>query len=189
MKRLVVFASGNGSNYAALQAAITKGKLAAQIVCVVCDHADAYVLKRAEADGVATLVINYRDYPDKAAAEAAIVAQLPPLDLVILAGYMRIIGATLLAAYPKRIINLHPALLPSFPGRNGILDAYNYGVRITGVTVHYVDAGIDSGEIIAQMAVPIAKQQALPDLEAAIHAAEHQLLPQVVADLIEEGVI
>jgi phosphoribosylglycinamide formyltransferase-1 len=189
MKRLVVFASGNGSNYAALQAVIAAGELAAQIVCVVCDHVDAYVLTRAQADGVPVIVINYRDYPDKAAAERAIVTQLPPLDLVILAGYMRIIGDTLLAAYPKRIINLHPALLPSFPGRNGILDAYNYGVRITGVTVHYVDAGIDSGEIIAQQAVPIAPKQSLPALEAAIHAAEHQLLPRVVSDLIEEGVI
>ena len=189
MKRLVVFASGQGSNYAALQAAIVRGEVAAQIICVVCDHADAPVLGRAQADGVATIVLNYRAYPDKAAAESALVAQLPDLDLVILAGYMRIIGETLLAAYPKQIINLHPALLPSFPGRNGILDAYNYGVRITGVTVHYVDAGIDSGEIIAQMAVPVAPHQSLSALEAAIHAAEHQLLPQVVADLIEEGVI
>jgi phosphoribosylglycinamide formyltransferase-1 len=97
---------------------------------------------------------------------------------------MRIVGPTLLAAFPDQIVNLHPALLPSFPGRNGIQDAYAYGVKVTGVTVHYVDAGIDSGRIIAQEPVRIQPEMSLAELVTAIHAVEHDLLPKTVADLL-----
>jgi phosphoribosylglycinamide formyltransferase-1 len=102
---------------------------------------------------------------------------------------MRIIGPTLLRAFPKKIINLHPALLPSFPGRQGIQDAFDYGVKVTGVTVHFVDAGIDTGEIIAQVPVNITDGMSLAELEQAIHRQEYQIFPATVKNLIQEGAI
>ncbi|WP_125702833.1 phosphoribosylglycinamide formyltransferase [Lacticaseibacillus daqingensis] len=188
MKRLIVFASGTGSNFAALVAHYQASARVA-IVALVCDHADAPVLAKAAAAGIPTITINYKGYPTKQAAEAALVAMLPATDLIVLAGYMRIIGKTLLAAYPDRIINLHPALLPSFPGRAGIQDAYDYGVKVTGVTVHVVDAGVDSGRILAQAPVAITAGMTVDALETKIHQVEHQLLPQTIDNLIEEGAI
>ncbi|MFD1484117.1 phosphoribosylglycinamide formyltransferase [Lacticaseibacillus baoqingensis] len=184
MKHIVVFASGNGSNFAALARYFEGGRHGVVIDLLVCDHPGAYVLTRAAEFGIATFAIDYHAYADKQAAETAILAQLPPCDMIVLAGFMRIIGATLLAAFPERIVNLHPALLPSFPGRSGIQDAYAYGVKVTGVTVHYVDAGIDSGQIIAQEPVRINPEMTLAELETAIHAVEHDLLPKTVADLL-----
>mgnify|MGYP004703401467 CR=1 FL=1 len=184
MKQMIVFASGSGTNFQALHDAF-KDSTTIHIALLVCDHADAYVLQRAKQAGVPTLVINFRDYANKAAAEQAILDQLPACDLIVLAGYMRIIGQTLLAAFPNQIVNLHPALLPSFPGRTGIQDAYEYGVKVTGVTVHYVDAGIDSGQIIAQEPVRILPDESVDALEARIHAVEHVLLPQTVAALLK----
>ncbi len=184
MKQIVVFASGSGTNFQALHD-FFKDSTKVQIALLVCDHEDAYVLQRAALAKVPTLVVNFRDYANKAEAEQAILDKLPTCDLIVLAGYMRIIGKTLLAAFPNRIINLHPALLPSFPGRTGIQDAYDYGVKVTGVTVHYVDAGIDSGQIIAQAPVRIKSGESVEELEARIHAVEHELLPQTVAALLK----
>ena len=184
MKQIIVFASGSGTNFQALQDYFQTSH-EVNIALLVCDHADAYVLQRAKVAGVPTLVINFRDYANKAEAEQAILEKMPTCDLIVLAGYMRIIGPTLLAAYPDRIVNLHPALLPSFPGRTGIQDAYDYGVKVTGVTVHYVDAGIDSGQIIAQEPVRIKPGETVAQLEARIHAVEHVLLPQTVATLLK----
>ncbi|WP_461212992.1 phosphoribosylglycinamide formyltransferase [Lacticaseibacillus sp. GG6-2] len=184
MKNIIVFASGNGSNFETLAKYFADASRGVTISLLVCDHAHAYVLQRAAKFNIPTLTIAYPDYKTKADAEKALLAQLPACDLIVLAGFMRIIGPTLLQAYPDRIVNLHPALLPSFPGRTGIKDAYDYGVKVTGVTVHYVDAGIDSGKIIAQVPVRIEPNMALADLETAIHAAEHDLLPQTVADLL-----
>ena len=184
MKKIIVFASGNGSNFEALARYFQDPNRGVAISLLVCDHSDAYVLQRAAAFGIPTLTIAYSDYASKADAEKALLAQLPACDLIVLAGFMRIIGPTLLEAYPEQIVNLHPALLPSFPGRTGIEDAYDYGVKVTGVTVHYVDAGIDSGTIIAQEPVWIQSQMTLADLETAIHAVEHDLLPQTIVDLL-----
>ncbi|WDF82335.1 phosphoribosylglycinamide formyltransferase [Lacticaseibacillus pabuli] len=183
MKTIVVFASGNGSNFAAMANAFQPSHNI-RIALLVCDQPGAPVLQLADKYHVPTLVVDYRNFKNKAAAEAHIVAHIPPCNLVVLAGFMRIIGPTLLNAYPNRIINLHPALLPSFPGRTGIADAYNYGVKVTGVTVHYVDAGIDSGQIIAQAPVPVLPDMTLNDLETTIHETEHVLLPQTVAMLL-----
>lgn len=187
MKKIAVFASGTGSNFDALQAKFVDPASGVTIAVMVCDHADAPVVAKAHAAGIPVVLVNYKAAGSKAAAEQSIIDQLPPVDLIVLAGYMRILGATLLAAYPGKIINLHPALLPSFPGRTGIEDAYDYGVKVTGVTVHYVDAGVDSGTIIAQEPVRILPGQSLADLETAIHAVEHQLLPATVLSLIEKG--
>lgn len=187
MKQIAVFASGTGSNFDALQTAFANKTRGIQIAVLVCDHADAPVVGKAQAVGIPVVLINYRDYAGKAAAEAAIVAAMPPVDLVVLAGFMRILGPTLLAAYPQRIVNLHPALLPSFPGRSGIEDALAYGVRVTGVTVHYVDAGIDSGTIIAQEPVRVLPDDTEDTLAPRIHAVEHVLLPKTVAQLLQEN--
>lgn len=184
-KQLIVFASGTGSNFEALADHFDRTKTA-KIVALVCDQPGAPVLAKAAVRKIPVYPLDYRAYPSKAAAEAALIAKLPACDLIVLAGFMRIIGATLLTAYPNRIINLHPALLPSFPGRTGIADAFNYGVKVTGVTVHYVDAGIDSGKIIAQAPVLIGPDTTLPALETAIHDVEHQLLPQTIEELIKE---
>ena len=186
MKSIAIFASGTGSNFAALQAKFGDDQSGIHIACMVCDHADAPVVGKAKAAGVPVITINYRDYASKAAAEAAIVAALPPVDMLVLAGFMRILGPTLLDAYPQRIVNLHPALLPSFPGRTGIEDAFAYGVRVTGVTVHYVDAGIDSGQIIAQEPVRVLANDTIDTLAARIHAVEHKLLPETVQQLLEQ---
>ena len=189
MKALAVFASGNGTNFEALADAAQAPNSDYRIAVVVCDQPNAPVIQKAAARQIPTVVVNFKDYPNKAAAEAHILAALPPVAALILAGYMRIIGPTLLKAFPKKIINLHPALLPSFPGRQGIKDAFDYGVKVTGVTVHYVDAGIDTGEIIAQDPVRITADMTLPELEAAIHQQEHQLFPATVKQLIQEGAI
>lgn len=188
-KSIAVFASGTGSNFQALVEAFAQPDSGVVIKALVCDHALAPVVGKAALAGVPIITVDYREFIDKAAAEAAIVSQLPEVDLIVLAGYMRILGPTLLAAYPQRIINLHPALLPSFPGRTGIEDAWRYGVQITGVTVHFVDAGIDSGQIIAQEAVRVEPGMSVDDLARRIHAVEHQLLPATVQRLIQGGKI
>ncbi|MDF7626809.1 phosphoribosylglycinamide formyltransferase [Lactobacillaceae bacterium L1_55_11] len=187
--RLAVFASGTGTNFSALQEAIVDQHLPAKIVLVVVDHADAPVIERAKKWDIPVFKVAYRDYPSKSAAEEAIVAELKAhqVDAILLAGYMRIITPTLLAAFPKRIINLHPALLPKFPGRHSIEDAYGAGVPVTGVTVHYIDDGIDTGPVIAQAEVPRNPDDSLADLTERIHEVEHRLYPAVLAQLLEKG--
>jgi len=186
VKRIAIFASGTGTNFSALQSAIGQRKIPAEIVLLVCDQADAPVIERAEAVGVPVFVINYKNFATKAAAETAILTSLRAHQVaaILLAGYMRIVGKTLLTAYPHRIINLHPALLPKFPGRQGIADAFAAGVSETGVTVHFIDAGIDTGQIIRQQRVPVAPNDTLTSLTERIHRAEHDLYPEVLAELI-----
>ena len=189
MKDLAVFASGHGTNFEALPNAADQPDCGYRIAALVCDQSQAPVIQKAAARNILTIVVDFKSYPNKTAAETAILEQLPPVSALILAGYMRIIGPTLLRAFPKKIINLHPALLPSFPGRQGIQDAFDYGVKVTGVTVHFVDAGIDTGEIIAQVPVNITDGMSLAELEQAIHRQEHQIFPATVKNLIQEGAI
>jgi len=186
VKRIAVFASVTGTNFSALQSAIVQRKIPAEIVLLVCDQADAPVIKRAEAVGVPVLVINYQDFATKAAAETVILTSLHAHQVaaILLAGYMRIVGKTLLMAYPHRIINLHPALLPKFPGRQGIADAFTAGVSETGVTVHFIDAGIDTGQVIRQQRVSVSANDTLASLTERIHQVEHELYPDVLAELI-----
>ncbi|GAO99486.1 phosphoribosylglycinamide formyltransferase [Fructobacillus ficulneus] len=188
--RLAVFASGTGTNFTALQEAIADQDLAAEIAVVVVDHQDAPVIDRAAQWGIPVFKIRYRDYETKAEAEAAIVKELQDrqVDGILLAGYMRILTETLLTAFPQKIVNLHPALLPKFPGRHSIEDAYEAGVSETGVTVHFIDNGIDTGPAIAQVAVPRYPDDSLADLTERIHATEHKLYPQVLAELVDKGV-
>ncbi|MCK8628020.1 phosphoribosylglycinamide formyltransferase [Fructobacillus cardui] len=188
--RLAVFASGTGTNFSALQEAIVDKDLPAEIVLVVVDHQDAPVIERAAKWNIPVFMVWYPSYENKAAAEQAIVAELQAhqVDGILLAGYMRILTETLLSAFPQKIVNLHPALLPKFPGRHSILDAYEAGVRQTGVTVHFIDNGIDTGPAIAQQAVLRLPEDSLEDLTERIHAVEHELYPAVLADLLEKGV-
>ncbi|MFC0361166.1 phosphoribosylglycinamide formyltransferase [Enterococcus canintestini] len=184
--RIAVLASGNGSNFEALADFFQKEKLPAEIALVFSDKKDAFVLKRAEKFNVPTFHLAPKDFPDKKAYETALLAllQLEKIDLIVLAGYMRIIGEGLLTAFPKKIINIHPSLLPAFPGLHGIKDAYDYGVKVTGVTVHYIDAGVDTGPIIAQAPVSIDSEDDLTTLEAKIHQVEHQLYPEVLKKIV-----
>ncbi|WEV58149.1 phosphoribosylglycinamide formyltransferase [Ligilactobacillus acidipiscis] len=191
VKRIAIFASGEGTNFTALCQAFARQKLPLKVCFLVCDHQNSNVLKRAAREHVPTLVVNFKDYPDKAAAEQVVAAKLAAaqVDFILLAGYMRIVGPTLLAEYTGKMINIHPALLPQFPGRHGIEDAYQAGVCETGVTIHWVDAGIDAGQIIAQSKVPVYPGDSLPELEARIHAREHEFYPAVVTELLEKGEI
>ena len=149
------------------------------------------MIAKARALQVPVLIVDFHDYANKAAAEEIILTalQASQIDAVLLAGYMRIIGSTLLTAYPHKIINLHPALLPKFPGRHGIEDAFAAGVSETGVTIHYIDAGIDTGQIIAQRTVPVKSDDTLATLATRIHDCEHQFYPDVLQTLINEGAI
>lgn len=189
MKKIAIFASGTGSNFTALVEAIQKQQIPVTVALLVCDHGDAPVLQRALSANIPTFVINFKDYATKAQAEGQILERLKAaqVDAILLAGYMRIIGQTLLNAYPDKILNIHPALLPSFPGAHGIEDAWNYGVKVTGVTIHYINADVDAGPIVAQAAVPILPEDDIHTLETRIHQTEHQLYPAVLENLIQKG--
>lgn len=191
MKKIAIFASGSGSNFEAIVQAVQSGRLkGVEVVLLVCDKPGAKVLERAERLGVEAFVFSPKEYPDKAAFETEILAELKKRDvsLVVLAGYMRLIGETLLQAYGGRIINLHPSLLPSFPGKDAIGQALAHGVKVTGVTVHFVDAGLDTGPIIAQTPVAVEQNDTAETLAARIHQVEHQLLVEVIGWLAEEKV-
>ncbi|MBU5361312.1 phosphoribosylglycinamide formyltransferase [Enterococcus raffinosus] len=186
--RIAVLASGNGSNFEVIAQAIKDKKIEAELVLLFSDHHDAYVLERGKKFGVPCESFELKEFCDKKSYEAALLEQLKryEVELVVLAGYMRIIGKDLLEAFPNRIVNIHPALLPNFPGLHGIKDAYEAGVKETGVTIHYVDSGVDTGPIIAQGKVQVAESDCLEDLEKKIHQVEHQLYPQVLAEIVKE---
>ncbi len=185
--RIAVMASGNGSNFEAIAQAAADGRIDAEVVLCVCDCPGAGVIERAARLGVPVLVAAPRDFGSKAAYEAMLADRLDAenVELVCLAGYMRIVGPTLLGRYEGRIINIHPSLLPAFPGAHAIADAMAYGVKVYGVTIHYVDAGIDSGRIIAQTAVPYEGNDA-DELEPMIHRAEHRLYVDTINRILND---
>ena len=186
MRRLAVFASGNGTNFEAIAAACERGELPARVVLMVCDRPGARVVERAAAHGVECFVFAPKEYASKADYEQEIVRRLDAagVELVCLAGYMRILGDELLGAYGGRIINIHPSLLPAFRGAHAIEQALEYGVKVFGVTIHYVDAELDGGRIIAQRAFPYEGDD-IGELEAMIHAVEYPLYIETIKKLIE----
>ncbi|MGM9969204.1 MAG: phosphoribosylglycinamide formyltransferase [Anaeroplasma sp.] len=188
MKRIAIFASGSGTNFEALVEACNSGLIDAKVVLMVCDRKKAYVIERAKKYNVPSFVFSAKDYSSKEEYEELLVEKLEEykVDLICLAGYMRICGYVLLRKYEGKIINIHPALLPAFKGAHGIEDAYNYGVKVFGVTIHYVDSGMDSGKIIAQRAFEYTEGDSLAEVEEKIHAIEHELYPEVVAKLVKE---
>ena len=185
--KIGVLLSGSGTNLQAIIDAIAGG-LPTDIVLVVSSRPDAYGIERARAAGIPTLVMNREKYADVLAADAQIVEALQEAgaEYVVMAGYMRKVTSVMLDAFPNRVLNLHPALLPSFKGAHAIADAFDAGVKVTGVTVHFANADYDKGPIVAQRAITVAENDTLDTLEAKIHDVEHVLYPEVIG-LIAEG--
>nr|MBK7064688.1 phosphoribosylglycinamide formyltransferase [Deltaproteobacteria bacterium] len=184
--RVVVLVSGGGTNLQSLLDAGWTGALgAAEIVGVISNKPGVRALERAATAGVAARVVDHRGFAERAAFDSALKAEVQSLgaDLVVLAGFMRVLTETFLAGFEDRVINIHPSLLPAFPGVKAQAQALHYGVKITGCTVHFVDAGLDSGAIISQAAVPVLDDDTEESLQARILAEEHRLLPAAVADL------
>ncbi len=186
--KLGVLLSGSGTNLQAIIDRIEEGTLDASIVLVVSSRPSAYGLKRAEKHGLQTMTLSKEIYADPLLADEVIAAELKAhgADYVIMAGYMRMVHAPILAAYPNRVVNLHPALLPSFKGAHAIQDAYDYGVKVTGVTVHFADDKYDCGPIIAQQALAVEEDWTVDELEEHIHQIEHRLYPDTI-QLLAEG--
>lgn len=186
-RRLAVFASGSGTNFEAIVAACERGEIDARVVLMVCDKPGARVVERAAEHGVEAFVFSAKEYASKADYEREIVRRLDAagVELVCLAGYMRIVGEVLLGAYEGRIINIHPSLLPAFRGAHAIEQAFEYGVKVFGVTIHYVDATLDGGRIIAQRAFEYDGGD-VAELEARIHAVEYPLYVETIRKLLEE---
>ena len=186
MKKLAVFASGTGSNFEAIARACADGVLDAEVAVMVCDKPGAAVIEKAGRFGVETFVFSPKSYACKADFETEIVRLLDAkkVDLVCLAGYMRIVGDTLLKAYEGRIINIHPSLLPSFKGAHAVEDAVAYGVKVYGITIHWVNADLDGGKIIAQRAFDYDGND-----PAEVHRIgqkiEHQLYVETIQKLIQ----
>lgn len=185
MKKIAIFASGSGSNFEAIVNAHNRGELNCIPEICVCDKPGAFVIERAKKLNIPVMVVNPKSFNDKKEYETFISKRLFELgiDLICLAGYMRIIGPDLLEAYQGRIINIHPSLLPAFKGAHAIKDAYEYGVKVFGVTIHYVNETIDGGKIISQAAVPYEGDD-LEELESLIHKTEHFLYPQTINRVI-----
>lgn len=180
--KLGVLASGSGTNLQAIIDSCENNLIPAEVVVVVSDVRDAYALKRAENSGIDNYHIGPKEFDGKEKYESEILNRLNEhsVELVVLAGYMRLIGKRFLESYPQKIINVHPSLLPSFPGAQGIKDAYGYGVKITGATIHFVDEGTDTGSVILQEAVKILEEDTLETLEEKIHKVEHQIYPEAI---------
>ena len=180
--KLGVLLSASGTNLQAIIDAIQAGTLDATIELVVSSRPDAYGLKRAEAAGLQTLTLSKETYEDSFVADMVIATELKRynVDYVVMAGYMRKVGVPILNTFPNRVLNLHPALLPSFRGAHAIQDAYEYGVKVTGVTVHLANADYDRGPIIAQRPVVVEEGWTVDQLEEAIHQVEHKLYPEVL---------
>ncbi|MFA5092696.1 MAG: phosphoribosylglycinamide formyltransferase [Candidatus Omnitrophota bacterium] len=184
---LAIFASGNGSNFAAIVKAIKQKKIKVNLVVLVCDKAQALVIKRAQRSKVATILVDRQDFASRLDFETAIIQRLKSykINLIALAGFMRILTPAFVKQYHNRIINIHPSLLPAFKGSQAIKDAFNRKVRSTGVTVHFVDAQVDHGPIILQNELKFGRQETLTSLEKKIHALEHKLYPQVIKLFVE----
>ncbi len=184
-----VLISGRGSNLQALMDAIADGRLAARIAIVISNRSAAAGLDRARAAGIETLVIEHRAYPTRDEFDAALAGALRArgVSLVCLAGFMRLIGAPLLDAFPNRILNIHPSLLPAFPGVDAQRQALAHGVKISGATVHLVTSELDGGPIVIQSAVPVRDDDTVDTLSARILVEEHRIYPEAVRLVLQGG--
>jgi phosphoribosylglycinamide formyltransferase-1 len=188
-RRIAVLISGRGSNLQSIIDAIAVGDLDATIAVVVSNRADAPGLMRAREAGIESIHLNPREYNDRDTYDRAIVEILTARDvaLVCLAGFMRLVGQPLLEAFPNRILNIHPSLLPAFPGVDAQGQAFAHGVKITGATVHLVTAELDNGPIVAQSAVPLLNDDTPETLAARILIEEHRLYPEAVRVMLDGG--
>lgn len=184
---LGILASGSGSNAQAIAEAIAQGSLAARIAVIVYNNPEAGVRLRAETLGIPAVLVNHRDFDSREAFDQAVVKVLKDfgVEWVVMAGWMRRVTDVFLAAYPQRIVNIHPSLLPSFPGVRAVEQALAYGVKITGCTVHWVTLEVDQGPIIAQAAVPVLPDDTPASLHARIQTQEHRLYPRAIAEIIQ----
>ena len=185
--RLAVLISGRGSNLQSIIAAVADGRLDAQVAVVVSNRADAPGLEHARAAGIEAIHLNPRDYPTRDAYDQAIASALVArgVSLVCLAGFMRLVGRPLLDAFPNRILNIHPSLLPSFPGLDAQRQALEHGVRVTGVTVHFVTAGLDDGPIVQQTAARVLEGDTVETLTARILVEEHRIYPEAIRIVLD----
>jgi len=185
--RMAVFASGRGSNFQALVDAQQSGALGGEISILVCDKPQAPVVELANAANVEVFAFQPKEYASKEDYEREIAAELQQrgVELIVLAGYMRLLSPSFVEFYKGRIINIHPSLLPAFPGKDAIGQALAYGVKMTGVTVHFVDGGMDTGPVIAQKAVEIKEGDTAETLAERIHAVEQKLYSEVVSWFVQ----
>lgn len=188
-RRLGVLISGRGSNLQAIIDAIRRGSLKASIAVVISNKPDATGLDRARAAGIETLVLRPRDYPDRDRYDRALAEELAArrVDLVCLAGFMRLLGPSFVAAFSNRIVNIHPSLLPAFPGLDAQRQAIDHGVRVSGVTVHLVDRDLDAGPIVLQRAVLVHPDDTPDTLAARILIEEHRVYPEAIGILLDGG--
>lgn len=186
--KIGVLASGSGSNLQAIIDAAAAGTLPAEVVMVLSDKPDAYALARADAAGIMTAVVEPKEYASREEYDAKLVKllKLVGADTVALAGYLRIVTPVLLEAFPQRVLNIHPALLPAFPGLHAQRQAFEHGVKVAGCTVHFVDSGLDSGPIILQAPVPVLEDDDADSLAARILEQEHIIFPLALR-LLAEG--
>lgn len=184
--KIAIFASGNGSNFKAIAEAAADGIISAEVALLVCDRPSAKVCQIAQELGIETYIFSAKDYSSKQEYERQIVArcQEAKVELLCLAGYMRLVGETLLETYEGSIINIHPSLLPAFKGKNAIKQAFDYGVKIYGATIHYVDMSLDGGKIIAQSAIAYEGND-IEELEQKIHTIEHTLYINTIRELLK----
>src|SRR5450759_1415846 len=185
--RLGVLISGSGTNLQAVIDACAAGELDAEVAVVISDKEAAYGIERARKAGIDAVYLDRSFYGQPALFTAAILQNLESrgVDRVVMAGYMRLLGRAVLRAYPDKVVNLHPALLPSFPGANASHDAFDFGVKVTGVTVHFANEVFDSGPIVAQEPVRLEEDDTVETLEAKIHEVEHRLLPEALAAIVD----
>ena len=188
-RRLGVLISGRGSNLQALLAAIDRGELDARIVVVISNRADAGGLELARAAGIEALVISPRDFPTRDDFDARIAQERRDrqVGLVCLAGFMRLVGARLLDAFPNAVLNIHPSLLPAFPGVDAQQQALRHGVKVTGATVHLVTGELDAGPIVVQASVPVLESDTVETLSARVLVEEHRLYPEAVRLVLDGG--
>ncbi|MFC0189958.1 phosphoribosylglycinamide formyltransferase [Fictibacillus aquaticus] len=185
---IAVFASGSGSNFQALLDAEASGKLSAAIKLLVCDKPNAFAVERANKAGIPVYSFNAKDFSSKEEYEREILVELQKhsIDFIALAGYMRLVGTVLLDAFEGRMVNIHPSLLPHFPGKDAVGQALAAGVQETGVTLHYVDSGMDTGPIIEQAVVAVLPGDTADTLQARIQKTEHELYPRVLQNIIHK---
>ena len=186
MNKIAVFASGSGTNFQAFIDAVAHNILQADIALLVSDNPDCMAVQRAEKHKIDIFTFNPKAYSSKTIFEQEIVNILrqKEVDLIVLAGYMRLVGDVLLSAFEGKIVNIHPSLLPAFPGLHAIEKAYYHGVKVFGITIHYVDNGIDTGAILAQDCFRIDGNESLEEIENHIHQLEHKLYPKTVQELL-----
>ena len=184
--KLGILISGRGSNMMAIVTACEAGTVPAEVAVVISNRADAPGIEWARERGLATAVLPQRDFPDREAHDRAIVSRLQQagVEWVCLAGYMRLLSRAFIAAYPSRVLNIHPALLPSFPGLHGQQDALEWGAKVSGCTVHLVDVELDHGPIVVQRAVPVDDADDVDTLSARILEQEHHAYPEALAKLL-----